>query len=274
MKMSDSVINVDDSAAVFSQTSSKGNQKKWCTGDKWIKADELGYEGLSEVICSRLAAALEFPYGVVEYHPCVILDEKRGKTMTGCYSHSFIGNRDEITLGRLMKNVLGEDPAVFFDSGKSSEEKINFVVSGISKMKGLENAGQYLSDLLRFDWLVLNEDRHYHNIIFLSDRERFYFSPLFDCGAALLSDVYGDYPLTNPLSICIRNVKAKPFSKSFSRQCEVFEKMYGNSFKAKNISVTVSNLKEYYSEEYINRACDVLKYQYSLMYPDNEISFI
>ena len=46
--MSDFVINVNDAFTVRSATSSKGNQKKWRISEKWIKADDLGYEGLSE----------------------------------------------------------------------------------------------------------------------------------------------------------------------------------------------------------------------------------
>lgn len=33
---------------------SKGNQLKWKLGDQWYKADHMGYEGLSEVLVSRL----------------------------------------------------------------------------------------------------------------------------------------------------------------------------------------------------------------------------
>lgn len=272
--MSDFVIEVSDSMAVSSQTSSKGNQKKWLSGDRWIKADELGYEGLSEVICSRLADKLGYPYGTVKYYPCIINDTRRSKKMTGCFSESFIGNCEEITLGRIMKNILGTDPAEFFDSSMSAEYKAEYVVSGISGISGLEDAGRYLSDLFRFDRMVLNEDRHYHNIIFLYDRNKYYYAPLFDCGAALLSDLSGDYPLETPVSICIRNVKAKPFSKSFSKQCDIFSGKYGNSFEFSSVKIDISDLYSYYSEPVINRVCSVLRYQYGLTAPGKEIEFI
>lgn len=272
--MSDFVIEVSDKAAVHSQTSSKGNQKKWFSGQKWIKADELGYEGLSEIICSRLADELKFPYGTVKYHPCIISDITRGKKMTGCFSEPFIGNYEEITLGRLMKKFLGTEPAEFFDSSMAAEEKADYVVSEISKITGLEDVGRYLSDLFRFDRMVLNEDRHYHNIIFLYDRSRFYFAPMFDCGAALLSDLYGDYPAATPVSICARNVKAKPFSKSFSKQCEIFSSKYGNSFDFSSAKIKISDLYGYYDEQIIKRACSVLSYQYSLNAPGKVIDFV
>ena len=34
--------------------SSKGNQPKWCVDGIWYKADHMGYEGLAEVVISRL----------------------------------------------------------------------------------------------------------------------------------------------------------------------------------------------------------------------------
>jgi len=275
MKMLNSVIKVNDSDAVFSQTSSKGNQKKWYTEGKWIKADDLGYEGLSETVCSRLAAALDFPFGYVEYQPCIIHDTKRDKKMTGCCSDSFITTGvNEITLGRLMKSVFNTDPAVFFDSGISAEEKAEFVTQKLSGIRGLEKAGEYFSALFRFDWLVLNEDRHYHNIIFIYDREKFYFAPLFDCGAALLSDLSDDYPMATPTGICMRNVKAKPFSKSFSRQCKFFESVYGNILEVRPVNIKISDLYGFYDEKIINRVCDVLNNQYSIFGLKDKINFI
>ena len=254
--MSDFVINVNDTSTVRSATSSKGNQKKWRISEKWIKADDLGYEGLSETICSRLADALKFPYGVVKYSPCIIYDENRMQNMTGCFSDSFINNLNEITLGRLMKNYFDTDIAEYLDRNISTEEKAEYVVTRLSHLNGLADAGRYLSDLFLFDRIVLNEDRHYHNIIFLYDRERFY------------SD-----PMVTPLSICLRNVKSKPFSKSFTRQSEVFSQKYGNSFSIRSAAVKISDLYNYYSSEMIKRAADVIVSQYRRIDSGLNISF-
>lgn len=38
----------------LNRNSSKGNQLKWFDGDKWYKADFLGYEALAEYVISRL----------------------------------------------------------------------------------------------------------------------------------------------------------------------------------------------------------------------------
>ena len=38
----------------IAETSSKGNQEKWCDGGWWYKLDQFGYEALTETLISRL----------------------------------------------------------------------------------------------------------------------------------------------------------------------------------------------------------------------------
>ena len=48
-------------------------------------------------------------------------------------------------------------------------------------------------------------------------------APIFDCGAALLSDLE-DFPLDVPVDVALRKVKSKPFSTSFKKhfkQCSL-----------------------------------------------------
>ena len=66
---------------------SKGNQLKWKLGDQWYKADHMGYEGLSEVLVSRLLHKTELKYPFVEYHPVEI--DYKGQKLLGCRSNNF-----------------------------------------------------------------------------------------------------------------------------------------------------------------------------------------
>ena len=79
--------------------------------------------------------------------------------------------------------------------------------------------------------------------------------------------------LEAPLSICLRNVKSKPFSKSFTRQSEVFSQKYGNSFSIRSAAVKISDLYNYYSSEMIKRAADVIVSQYRRIDSGLNISF-
>ena len=52
---------------------SKGDQRKWKVDELWYKADYLGYEGLSEVLISRLLGKSSLPYAFVSYEPVQIV---------------------------------------------------------------------------------------------------------------------------------------------------------------------------------------------------------
>ena len=65
---------------------SKGDQPKWQFGDKWYKADHMGYEALAEVLVSRLLKQSNVS-DFVEYEPVLI--HYQGKTIPGSVSKNF-----------------------------------------------------------------------------------------------------------------------------------------------------------------------------------------
>ena len=81
-----------------------------------------------------------------------------------------------------------------------------------------------IARLFAFDALILNEDRHTNNILFLYDpiQKSWELAPIFDHGLSLLSDLK-DYPLGKPLTILMRKVKAKPLNSSFSKQLALYK---------------------------------------------------
>nr|WP_297704279.1 hypothetical protein [uncultured Butyrivibrio sp.] len=87
----------------------------------------------------------------------------------------------------------------------------------------------------------------------LSKDEYFRLCPIFDNGAALLSDTKMDYPLGRDVYEQIESVQAKTFSTSFEEQLEISEKLYGQnisfSFTADHASNSLSALTEYTDEE-------------------------
>lgn len=271
MMSSKYVIELSKADSKLSVTSSKGNQPKYTKDNKWIKVDYLGYEGLAEVLCSRLAKSLRFPYDVVTYEPCIICDYYKGDR-TGCFSYNFIGSAIEFKLPKLLNNIFGFSIDSIIDL--STQEKINTVINLLSKLSGLEEFGTYLTAVLEFDRLVLNEDRHFNNILILYDEQKdLYFpSPLFDNGAALLSDYKGDYPLEDRLYDCKRRIKAKPFSKDFNKQVFASQTLYGEILKPdKSIRLNVDDLYSYYKPEMITRCINIINTQLAKYYPDCEL---
>ena len=85
-------------------TSSKGNQLKWLVRNNWYKADHMGYEGLCEVVISKLLEKSNIE-NFVAYSPVRIAFNNR--EMNGCYSKNFRQkNESLVTLEHLSKQWL------------------------------------------------------------------------------------------------------------------------------------------------------------------------
>lgn len=216
------IIHIPADAVRIISTSSKGDQSKWRIGDKWVKQNTRGYEGHAEVLASLVLAhstLKETDY--VKYYPCeIVLPD--GDTSIGCYSHDFRGKLQEVTLERLFEaNFTSTDP-ILNDKSLSTSEKFEQIMQQVQTFTGLDVRVQ-IAQLLAFDALILNEDRHTNNILFLYNpiEKTWQLAPIFDNGLSLLSDEK-DYTPGKPLTILKRKVKAKPFNSSFSKQLALY----------------------------------------------------
>ncbi len=233
--------------------SSKGNQLKFERDGIWYKADNMGYEGLSECIVSALiehSTLSKDEYVSYEYESI----EYNGNLFDGCKSKDFADNWKLITLERLFMQSYGQslNKLIYRTSDKS--ERLKMLVDQTERITGIKNFGIYMNKLLTIDALFLNEDRHTHNIaVLMNGKGDFRLCPIFDNGAALLSDTKMDYPLGRDVYDQIESVQAKTFSTSFEEQLEISEKLYGQnisfSFTADHASNSLSALTEYTDEE-------------------------
>ncbi len=81
--------------------------------------------------------------------------------------------------------------------------------------------------MMLIDSVFLNEDRHLHNIaVIKKDDGSFAYCPIFDNGAALLSDTKFDYPLSGNVTDYISSMKSKTIDESFMDTVDAFEKLY------------------------------------------------
>ena len=88
------LIEMTDKELIETTThSSKGNQLKWQLNDKWIKADYLGYEGLSEFMVSNLLKKTNV-LNFTQYHLEQIKYKKN--IYTGCSSENFLQKDESI----------------------------------------------------------------------------------------------------------------------------------------------------------------------------------
>lgn len=201
-------------------TSSKGDQSKWHVNNRWIKKNTRGYEGQAEVLASLILSCSTIKE-YVAYSPCEIL-LPNGDTAIGCYSYDFRGKLQEVTLERLFEANFTTTDAILNHTALSTAEKFEQLMQQVEVFTGLDVRTE-VARLLAFDALILNEDRHTNNILFLYDptRKSWRLAPIFDNGLSFLSDEK-DYPLGKPLSILKRKVKAKPFNSNFSKQLALY----------------------------------------------------
>ncbi len=247
------------------RNSSKGNQLKWKDGHTWYKADYAGYEGLAEYMVSGLLrfSNLE-PEEYITYRTEEIA-YNRAK-YPGCASEDFLPEGWQMfTLERLFKSCYGESLYQRIFQVEGIKERILFLVDQTERMTGIRDFGVYLCKLLTLDAFFLNEDRHMHNIAVLRDQSgQFHTCPIFDNGAALLSDTTMDYPMSADIFDCIDSVKSKTVSWDFIEQLDAAEELYGRqiwfSYERKDM-VGLLEQEKYYSAEIKDRVDRILSEQ-------------
>lgn len=255
----------------YDRQSSKGNQLKWFADNTWYKADYTGYEGFTEHVVSKLLALSN-----LHEREYILYDTEEMKykfsTYKGCKSKNFLPSGwNLITLERLFHNAYNESLNKAIYSISDYENRIKFLVEQTVRITGLNDFGKYISKLLTVDALFLNEDRHTHNIAVLLDEEdKYHYCPIFDNGAALLSDTAMDYPLNMSFYDLMDHVSAKTFCTSFDEQLDIIERLYGQHvhfrFEEKDIDSILAE-EPYYTDEIKERVKGILvsqrrKYQY------------
>ncbi len=187
-------------------SSSKGNQCKWTSGNRFIKLDTWKwYESISEVFVSILLQYSDIRY-YVKYHFCEIFEN--GKFVgNGCYSENFLKDGEsDITFSRLLKNYGIDTSAISYEDTRDC----------ISEITGFDIKG-YLDRCLCLDAITFNEDRHLNNLSVIRTGDGYREAPVYDNGLSCLADVFS-YPMDVPLEDNLDRVYAMPFDTSFTRQ--------------------------------------------------------
>ena len=224
-----SVISVTRDERVNSAPSSKGNQIKWRTYKGiWLKADDFGYEGLSEVVAAQLLKGSNI-HSHVPYSPCMITED--GIKYRGCVSEDFLLHGESlVTIYRLLASNEHDVDVMF--QGKSAQDRLHDLISVVTALTELDDFGVWFGKLLEFDAFILNEDRHLHNIaVILKDNGQFRLMPVFDNGAAFLSDTRRDYPFSAPTTRLVDKVRSKPIVTHFRDQIKAVADVVGLSLK-------------------------------------------
>lgn len=238
-------------------TSSKGNQEKFHIKNEWIKVDSLGYESASEYFSSRLLENSNIddfvPYSIEK----IQIENKSGifRNRIANISSNFLPESAElVTLDKLLKQKYGTTFELE-TKNKSLENSIFHIVNLIELATGIQSYGKWLTSMLEFDAFILNEDRHVQNIAFVFQNGEYRPSPIFDNGAAFLSDTSRDYPLDEKTNKLISSVDAKPFSKSFKDQVMACQSLYGKQLvlNSYDIGKDITLIEQYYGNKIATR---------------------
>ena len=219
----------------IAETSSKGNQEKWFDKDtnKWYKLDQFGYEALTETVISKLLEnsniERETPFSFARYEMERL--NVHGRDRTGCSSKNFLKNGQSIiTLSHLFSRLLGTSLKDKLERLSSDKKRIQYLAEATAEYTKLKEFPQYLTLLFEIDALFLNDDRHLNNIAVIEQNGKFKYCPIFDNGAGLLSNVQ-----LSPMDIhskgLIKDVVARPFNTSFTRQMNAARTLYGEQLK-------------------------------------------
>lgn len=193
--------------------SSLGVENKYYKDDYWYKQDISGYEGLAEEVCGMILSHSNVK-DYVEYEACMI----NGKS--GCRSRNFLKEGESvITFKRLYEIACGGDLTNYVYTIQDVEKRIRFVIDFVKEYTDVD-CTKYLQNILSFDMLTLNTDRHFHNLALIRTKAGYRECPIFDNGAAFLSN-YGMFPPYEELEELISQAAAKPFSGSFEQQAVI-----------------------------------------------------
>ena len=192
--------------------SSRGAQPKYYEEGIWYKEDLAGYEGEAEYLVSLVLSCSNVK-DYVSYQKCSV----NGKSGCSCRDFTCSG---EIFLSfqRLFDLYNGGEMEGFLSSMSSPKERIQYTVHFIEETTSLD-VRDYLSKTLSLDYLILNPDRHMNNlgVIANQDTGEYRLAPVFDNGAALLSDVLR-FPYGCDWKEYLEKVPGRPFSSNLGLQ--------------------------------------------------------
>lgn len=239
----------------IAETSSKGNQEKWLDCGLWYKADQFGYEALTEVFVSKILEnsniEKDTPFTFVRYEMQKV--KIHGVERIACVSENFLGNGASIiTLSSLLSKNLKTPLRTKLENLPSDKKRLQYLVEATAQLTGLSNFDKYLTLLFEIDSLILNDDRHLNNIAVIEERGDFSYCPIFDNGAGLISNMQFYRGDIEPKAL-IKIPDASPFHMTFNREAKTMRSLYGPvlnipKFSREELTDMLNPLLEYYPE--------------------------
>lgn len=215
----------------------EGLQSKEVNHDGWIKYDRFGYEGLSEVLAYRFSGLLSSRLSFCEYTP---IKTDKG---TGCFSRSVISGDEELVS---LYSFFPSEP-----KNLNASQLFDYYIPYIIEITGLQDFGEWLTELFLFDMLIENEDRNPGNILLITTGGKYRYAPVMDNANSL------GYRDANPQFSGTK--LAKPLMMSHSDQAHLFVDRYSSKMELRDNKIMISDLYDYYLEDDVIHGFEILK---------------
>ena len=190
---------------------SDGSQDKYNKDGFWYKQDSRTDEGYNEALASKILMCSNLsPCSYVEYEQVEI------NGIPGCKSPEFKEPDEvDVSIYRLYANTRGGDMARALQD-MDMDDGIEFTLEFMKQQTGLD-LRTYIANMISFDQLILNCDRHLNNIsvLFNSRTGEFREAPIYDNGRSFFCGVRKFDPAKS-IRENIKQVMARPFSPSFA----------------------------------------------------------
>lgn len=192
-----------------------GALNKYYKDGYWYKQNIGGYEGKAEAICTILLDNSNID-NYVSYEECLI------NGVAGCRSKNFLQKGETlVTFQRLYSLVYGGDLSNKISTFSNVKERIGYVVDFIKGYTDFDCLS-YLRDIVNFDMLSLNVDRHFHNLGVIQTVDGYRQAPIFDNGVSFFS-LQKIFPPEKSIEEKLQIMTPKPFSGDFEQQAFLFE---------------------------------------------------